>query len=187
MSTSCSGELKSRSQYQKKYFYLGNSAWETQFTFTIADFLDPSLINYIVAVSVHTINILCLITASDIIVKQVCCYETKNVHGMCRNSHDVIWRSTIQEIGDCKRVLCFLCDITQIFVFFSGINRIKGVKIAVSYALLPPKVQTQVLFQNRKQIKKIVFLPAAIIARDVCSCLYLRSRDFGSMKDSGIV
>ena len=53
----------------------------------------------------------------------VCCYETRNVYGMYRNSHDVIWRCTIQEIGDCKRVLCFSCDISQINVYFCGIGR----------------------------------------------------------------
>ena len=38
------------------------------------------------------------------------------------------------------------------------------------------KLRVLNLFQNRNKLKKIVFLPAAIIAR---------SRDFGSMKDSG--
>ena len=50
------------------------------------------------------------------------------------------------------------------------------------------KFKRRVLFQNRNKLKKkIVFLPAAIIARGVCSCIYLRSRDFGSMKDSLLV
>ena len=47
------------------------------------------------------------------------------------------------------------------------------------------KFKLRVVFQNRNILKKIIVLPAAIIARDVCSCLYLRSRDFGSMNDSG--
>ena len=59
-------------------------------------------------------------------------------------------------------------------------NRIKGVKIAVWYAF-----NSEFFFKIETYCKKIFFLPAAIIARDVCSCLYLRSRDFGSMKDSG--
>ena len=42
-----------------------------------------------------------------------CCYETRNVHGMYRK---------IQEIGDCKRVLCFSCTVSHVKVFFSGIE-----------------------------------------------------------------
>ena len=34
-------------------------------------------------------------------------------------------------------------------------------------------------------MRKISFLPAVIISRDADSCLDLRSREFGSMKDSG--
>ena len=43
----------------------------------------------------------------------------------------------------------------------------------------------QVLFLNRNKMRKIDFVSAAIISRDVYSCLYPRSREFGSMKDSG--
>ena len=50
---------------RKIYIYPGNIAWDTQNTFTNADFLDPALSNHILAVSEHTINISRLITAKD--------------------------------------------------------------------------------------------------------------------------
>ena len=36
-----------------------------------------------------------------------------------------------------------------------------------------------------RDVHSCLFGPAAIISRDVHSCLYLRSREFGSKKDSG--
>ena len=49
----------------EKYIFLGNVARKTQKTCTIADSLDPDLSNHILSVSVHTLNIPCLITAKD--------------------------------------------------------------------------------------------------------------------------
>ena len=47
-----------------------------------------------------------------------------------------------------------------------------------------PSVFEPLKFYCRNTMRKIACLPAAIISRNVYSCLHLRSREFGSMKDS---